>query len=559
MNPTSARRLNPKRYPYGMIGKGERIGIGAVLLLGCLFGSGVAAQKAGASKPANPLAAAAQTATEAQPPALPPDPLGRSSPHGCVVGFLLAAQKQDYTKAAQYLDTKKPPEQAEELARQLQTVLDNGLTGSLDGLSREATGNESDNLRTSRDLVGTVKTSQGSLDITVERVQRRGEPPIWLFSSDTLAQIPHASEELSGAALDAKLPRWMVETHLFSVPIWRWLAFVIGVVLMLAVAGLLSRLLQWMLGPALGKILPVSGERIIRQLRAPLFLLLFAGGMRVFSRYSLTVLSRQFWNEAAVVVLIIGITWLLIRVIDLVAVYMTQVPGGSVAVARATFVGVSVRVLKVVAVAFACLALLSRAGVNVSALLAGLGIGGIALALGAQKTLENFFGGITIVGQKALRVGDLCKIGDDMGTVEDIGLSSLKLRTSDRCVVTIPNSKVAQQSIQNFSLRDKFLVQKSFSLRNDMTAEQVTKVQTRIERLLLDTKEVERDSSRVRLIDLSASGLKMEIWAYLLISPVADFGRCVEAQERLFISVLRILEETGTALATPWQAPVSSS
>ncbi|HTD56020.1 MAG TPA: mechanosensitive ion channel domain-containing protein, partial [Silvibacterium sp.] len=136
---------------------------------------------------------------------------------------------------------------------------------------------------------------------------------------------------------------------------------------------------------------------------------------------------------------------------------------------------------------------------------------------------------------------------------------SLKLRTSDRCVVTIPNSKVAQQSIQNFSLRDKFFVQKSFSLRHDMTAEQVTQVQTRIERLLLDTKEVERESSRVRLIDLSASGLKMEIWAYLLISPVADFARCVEAQERLFISVLRILEETGTALATPWQAPVSSS
>ena len=129
------------------------------------------------------------------------------------------------------------------------------------------------------------------------------------------------------------------------------------------------------------------------------------------------MLARQFWNEAAVALLVVGVTWLLIRISELAAVYVTQGQTSSVAIARATFVAVAVRVFKIAAVLFACLALLNRAGVNVSALLAGLGIGGIALALGAQKTLENFFGGITIVGQKALRVGDLCKIGDDMGTV----------------------------------------------------------------------------------------------------------------------------------------------
>ena len=537
-----------------MIVKGGQFRFWVIWLTCCVCASGLFGQTP-LSKAANSLSPSTAPG-EAQPPAPPPDPLGRSSPHGCVVGFLLAAQKQDYARAAQYLDTRKPPEQAEELARQLQTVLNVGLTGGLDSLSRESTGN-TDSLRASRDLVGTVKTSHGSLDIVVERVQRKGEPALWLFSSDTLAQIPRVSEELSGSNLDDKLPHWMVDTRLLSVPIWRWLGLLVGIVLMLAVAALLSRLLQWMLGPALGRILPVSGERVIRRLRAPLFFLLLAGTMQFFSRYSLTVLGRQFWNEAAVVLLIIGITLLLTRVIDLAAVYLMQGPGGTVAFARATFVGVSVRVLKIAAVIFACVALLSRAGVNVSALLAGLGIGGIALALGAQKTLENFFGGITIVGQKALRVGDLCKIGDDMGTVEDIGLSSLKLRTFDRCLVTLPNSKVVQQSIQNFSFRDKFLIQKSFSLRHDMTSDQVTEVQTRIERLLQETKEVE-SGSRVRLTDLSASGLRMEIWAYLLISPGADFARCVEAQERLFISVLRILEETGTTLATPWQVPAGA-
>ena len=520
------------------------------LLLALSFcAAGVIAQIPGAKS-----AAAAQQPATPSPPPVPPDPLGRSSPHGCVVGFLLAAQKGDYARAAQYLDVKKSPEQAEELARQLKALLDQSLTGNLDGLSREPEGNQTDNLRTTRNLVGTVKTDQGSLDIVVERVQRRGEPPIWLFSSDTLADVPRLSTESPLATLDQKFPHWMVETRLFGVPLWRWVAVLVAIGLMLAIAGLLSRLLQWLLGPALGRILPISGERVIRKLRLPIFLLLLAATVRFFSRYSLTVLARQFWNETAVVLLVLGVTWMLIRVSDLVAVNVTQGQTSGMAVARATFVGVAVRIFKIAAVLFACLALLSRAGVNVSALVAGLGIGGIALALGAQKTLENFFGGLTIVGQKALRVGDLCKIGDDMGTVEDIGLSSIKLRTFDRCVVSLPNSKVAQLSIQNFALRDKFWVHQIFNLRHETTSQQVAAAQTRIDQLLQDTKEVEKSTARVRLIDLNAMGLQMEIWAYLLLPP-ADGNRCLEAQERIYLRVLKILEETGIALAIPGQVP----
>ena len=503
-------------------------------------------------------AATAQQPATPSPPPVPPDPLGRSSPHGCVVGFLLAAQKQDYARAAQYLDVKKPPAQAEELARQLKALLDQGLTENLDGLSRESEGNQTDNLRTTRDLVGTVKTDAGSLDIVVERVQRRGEEPIWLFSSDTLAAVPGLRSQSPIARMEERFPRWMVETRFFDIPLWRWVLLLVSVVVILAIAALLSRLLQWILGPALGKVLPISGANVIRKLRLPIFLLLLAATVRFFTRYSLTVLAREFWNETAAVLLVVGVTLLFIRVSDLVAVFVTQGQTSNLATARATFVGVAVRIFKIAAVLFACLALLSRAGVNVSAMLAGLGIGGIALALGAQKTLENFFGGITIVGQKALRVGDLCKIGDDMGTVEDIGLSSLKLRTFDRCVVSLPNSKVAQLSIQNFSLRDKFWVHQIFNLRHETTSEQAAKVQARIDQLLRDTKEVEKSSARVRVIDLNALGLQMEIWAYLLLPPM-DGNRCLEAQEKIYLGVLKVLEETGTALAIPGQVGASPS
>jgi MscS family membrane protein len=542
------------RCPTASITKRQWMMWWIFLLAISFFASGAIAQSIpGLKNAASSPAPTAQSPATPSPPPTPPDPLGRTSPHGCVVGFLLAAQKQDYARAAQYLDVKKPPEQAEELARQLQAVLDTGLTGNLDGLSREAEGDQTDNLRATRNLVGTVKTDEGSLDIVVERVQRRAEPPIWLFSSDTLAGVPRLSNGLSGTGLEKKLPGWMVRTKLFSVPLWRWLLLVVSMVVILVIAGLLSRLLHWLLGHALGKMLPVSGEKVIRKIRLPIFLLLLAAMMHFFSQYSLTVLARQFWNGTAVVLLVLGIAWLFIRVSDLVAVYVTQGQTSSMAVARATFVGVAVRIFKIAAVLFACVVLMSRAGVNVSALLAGLGIGGIALALAAQKTLENFFGGITIVGQRAIRVGDLCKIGDDMGTVEDIGLSSLKLRTFDRCLVSLPNSKVAQLSIQNFSLRDKFWVHEIFNLGYNTTAEQVAAVQAGVDRLLQDTKEVEKESARVRLINLSVSGLQLEIWAYLLLPPM-DGNRCIEAQEKILLGVLKVLSETGTGLAIPGQA-----
>ncbi len=526
-----------------------------VLLLNLLLCVAALAQTASkpAKPPSNPLASAAQSAEQAPPaPAVPEDPLGRSSPHGCVVGFLKAAEKQDYARAAQYLDVRKPPEQAEELAKQLQTLLDTGLSTNLDSLSRESAGDVADNLRSSRDLVGTVKTERGSLDILVTRIERPGQPAIWLFSAETLAGVPRLSADLQGTRLEQKLPRWLVETRFFTVPLWRWLAVVVVLLVVLAVAWVITRLIQLILVPALGKALPSSEKKVTRSLQGPIFALLMSATLYLVSLHSLSVLGRQYMSDAATLMLVIGVAWLLIKFSDLTAVYTAQGTPGNLRLERATFVSVAARVFKIAVVLCALLVLLSRAGIDVTAMLAGLGIGGIALALAAQKTLEDFFGGIAIVARKAARVGDLCKIGDDTGTVEAIGLSSVRLRTFDRCVVSLPNAKVAQVSIQNFSLRDKFLVHEFFSLRHDTPAQEVSAVVTEIDRVLQSTQAVEKTSARVRLVGLDTSGLRLEVWAYLLLPPM-DAIRCLREQEQLFLTILKIMDKAGTGLALPMQ------
>src|SRR6516165_434805 len=114
------------------------------------------------------------------------DPLGRSTPYGTVQGFLKAAENHDYERAAEYLDSKQPSEQKQELARQLKLIMDRGLAVNLDTLSREPEGKLEEGLRNTRELVGVAQIGSESLEILLDRIQRGANPPIWLFSAQTL-------------------------------------------------------------------------------------------------------------------------------------------------------------------------------------------------------------------------------------------------------------------------------------------------------------------------------------------------------------------------------------
>jgi MscS family membrane protein len=139
------------------------------------------------TKPPPPVASAAPAAE---------DQLGRGTPRGCVAGFLKAAGRDDYARAAQYLDTGATPVEAQELARQLKVVLDLGLSVDVDKLPRTPEGDLQDGFPPTRQKVGFVKTKTASLDVVLDRVQRGTESPLWLFSAVTLQGVPNAFGEL---------------------------------------------------------------------------------------------------------------------------------------------------------------------------------------------------------------------------------------------------------------------------------------------------------------------------------------------------------------------------
>jgi MscS family membrane protein len=195
--------------------------------------------------------------------------------------------------------------------------------------------------------------------------------------------------------------------------------------------------------------------------------------------------------------------------------------------------------------------ILYNAGINLTAVLTGLGVGGIAVAFAAQKTLENLFGGIMIASDQPIRVGDYCKAGEYSGTVENIGLRSTKLRTMDRTVVSVPNGQLSVMSLENFALRDKIRFIHTVSLRPETSAEQLRSVLAGVRELLLSHPQVESGTARVRLVGLRNFAFEIELFAYVTATSWELF---LEVQEGLLLRVIETVEGAGVVFASPGQA-----
>jgi MscS family membrane protein len=211
------------------------------------------------------------------------------------------------------------------------------------------------------------------------------------------------------------------------------------------------------------------------------------------------------------------------------------------------------RTLIVLTFAFMVMALLRLAGLvkDVSTLLAGVGVGGIAVAFAAQKTLENLFGGVSVIFDRTIRVGDACKIGDQTGSVEDIGLRSTRLRTDARTVLTVPNGQLSAMTVENFGMREKSYFRHVVGIRADTSAKNLRAVIADLRALLAEDPRVEPKSSRVRLIRLAPSSLDLEVVAYIT---TLDGLLFLEIQEDLLLRILDTVEGRGVAMALPSQA-----
>lgn len=208
------------------------------------------------------------------------------------------------------------------------------------------------------------------------------------------------------------------------------------------------------------------------------------------------------------------------------------------------------RVAKVGLLAIAVVAVLSDLGYPVASLIAGLGIGGLALALAAQKTVENLFGAFSIGVDQPFRVGDAVKVEDFQATVERIGLRSTRFRTLDRTIITLPNGRLADSRVESYTARDRIRLATTIGLVYGTTEAQVRQVLAGFDRVLRGQPKLFPEGVTVVLRGLGASALDIEVAATFATE---DYGEFQAIRQEVLLQFLRVVEEAGTALAFPTQ------
>jgi MscS family membrane protein len=308
----------------------------------------------------------------------------------------------------------------------------------------------------------------------------------------------------------------------------------------------------WLLGQAFQRSFRGSTKGLrgvkLPHLVGPLRLLIFTLLVHTLSQFSPTLVARTLWTHIAASLTVVGFCWLLMRLVDTFAELMTQRMEHANARAKVAVVHLLRAVFKPLIVAIGIAVILSLEGVNTTAIITSLGVGGIAIAFAAQKTIENLFGGISIIGDRPVLVGDFCRFGSHMGTVMHIGLRSTQVRTLDRTILSVPNGQFSSVELENFSARDKIRFQVTLNLRRDTTLEQVQRVLITVQDVLTQHAKVETGAIPVRFIGIGKYSLDIEVFAYVTTS---DYDAFLEIQQELLLGILRAVERAGASLAVP--------
>jgi len=499
----------------------------------------------------SPLAQILQGSSSTGSPSKPSDQLGRDTPYGTVFGFLQAAQSGDYSIAAQYLQMSPARRQAEgdALAMKLNVAMNRAFGGSLRP-SRQPEGTPQEDVPLDRQKLGAMSAGDVDADLNLVRVNDPNAGKIWLIASDTLVKVPELYDQVEARRVESRLPKWMVKYQLAGMPLWQWFALLLLIPVAAGTAWLLLVVLQ----------IPLRwwarrhGQSEIAQWRSvsgPAWLLVGAVIHRILASYlGLPLLPRHYYNQTVAVCVIIGFFWILWRMIRwfLQRVRNRALASGHSGTGSLMLLGE--RMVKAVVVIVALFLILGVLGFNMSTALAGVGIGTLAVGFGAQQTIANLFGGVSVLGDEVIRVGDVCKFGDRTGTVEDIGLRSTRVRTEERTLLAIPNGTVATINVENLSRRDKILFKTVLGLHTDTSPDPLRHVLSEIFRVVSGHTKIETSTVRVRLTELTSSALNVELVCYVL---TRDFNEFAEVREDLLLRIMKFVEESGTNLASASQ------
>ncbi len=483
------------------------------------------------------------------------DRLGRTTPRDSIHRFLEACHRNKYNVAAEYLNLNKISPQRRtsegpELARQLSLLLDRNASFEVSQLSDQPEGNTADNSAFLDDLA-TFDLEGEPVTLQMERVTEVGTGPVWLVSADSVPRIPELSSLIEQTGLEKRLPAPLVNTKWIGTPLWIWIALFLIALVLSAVSRLLSRLFIAIVKPVTARYAKAFHTHRLEALTEPLRLLLSILVFRAAMAFvPPSALLRDYLSKALILLFVMGAASLLMRLVDVASDTIISRLDHRERTLTYSVVPLGIRFVKILIFCLGILIVLQQWGYNTSTILAGLGVGGIAVALAAQKTIENLFGGVSLISDRPVLVGEFCQFGGQVGTIEDIGLRSTRIRTLDRTVVTVPNSQFSTMTLENFSRRDRMWFHPTIRLRRDTTPDQIRQMMDTITQILDKNEMIDASGVPLRFSKITDHSLDLDIFAYVL---TPDYNEYLKVQTQLLLQILEAGYRLGIGIAVPFQ------
>lgn len=479
------------------------------------------------------------------------DPFGRQTPRSTMQGFINSLSQNDESLASNYLELQSS-DNSVELVRQIKLALDTGgrLNNELK-ISNDPAGNLADKLPPNREKIGTITVDDQLIDLMMVRKTAEHGNKYWQISSETVNAIKNADLSQQSSIIDRYTLEPLKGKAIAGYNFADIMAVIFLALFCVAVSylivGLLYLVLKSYYPSVRKKPLPFDAKFIL-----PLSLVITSIILYEVMVYTgVSVIVREPVNRIKDIVGWFALTWLLLRVVDAVFNRAERESYKRNHTERVSILSLLRKLVKALFLILAAIFIFGNLGFDLTTGIAALGVGGLALALGAQKMIENLVGSVVVVADQPVRVGDYCKFGELEGTVIDIGIRSTRIRTMNRTVVTVPNGDFSSMSIENFTSRDMHHFLHNIYIKRNVDAETIEHFLQGMNEFIINHEFTNSEWNQVRIAELRQDSMMIEIRAYVYASD--GLMQFYEMQSQLIIDILKEVENYAVEHALPAQ------
>ncbi len=462
---------------------------------------------------------------------------------------------EDWKKLENLLDLRhlqktKRKNSSMQIGKNLKKIFDSYLQVVPDNLSIDPAGKQNDSLPFYRELIIKIQGNKTKLPIYIDKIKGSYPKGGWKLSPLTINRIESFVLKNKISIIPKFIPKNFLSIDINGLNFWHCLQLLIVIILSIFSSVVFANLGLKLFIPLLVPKSSDQARKKFQEILLPSFRFIF------FLLFSFTGpffldLPLNAWESIINIykgLLVIGIFWPIINFIELFDLLLHTSASQNKIIQLRQNIPLGKKSIKVILSIVAILLMLQNWGVDVTAIFAGLGVGGVAVALAGQKTIENFFGGLVLIADRPIKVGDFCEFDGTRGYIEEIGPRSTRIRTLEQTLITIPNGEFSQMKIENWHRRNRIGMRKILNLRYESTPDQLKTLIMKLKKMFIEHEMVEPQPIRIRLVDFGQSSIDMEV--YVLVR-TTNWENYLAIQEDLMFNTMICMKESGVGFAFP--------